>query len=243
MPCIPETSGLLNVSRQLLAVAGVANLKPGKVNSYDNEVLMPLSEFIERPEALDLLHDGQVLQVRSGRTSALPMRLTAFQHCLDIESRRRCCMERADVGCLLDSLLGCQGCCSPAQATISTIPSLCCCRISAATIPGSYAGTVAWGFCLQLPINTNLAPSRGQAQRSSSAISTAAAEDSRSKFLPCFASQACQPPDAGVGADPVLPLARGHASTALRPAVVTAAGAGQPDGQEAPARLPACRPH
>ena len=65
----------------MLAVAGVANFKPGEVDPYDNEVLMPLSEFIERPEALDLLHDGQVLQVRTGRTSALPMRLTAFQHC------------------------------------------------------------------------------------------------------------------------------------------------------------------
>ena len=41
---------------------------------------MPLSDFIERPEALDLLHDGQVFQVRAGRTSALPMLLTAFQH-------------------------------------------------------------------------------------------------------------------------------------------------------------------
>ena len=65
----------------MLDVAGVANFKPGEVNPYDNEVLMPLSEFIERPEALDLLHDGQVLQVRADRTSALPMLLTAFQHC------------------------------------------------------------------------------------------------------------------------------------------------------------------
>ena len=81
MPCIPETLGLLKVKRQVLADAGVANLKPGEVNPYDNEVLLPLSEFIERPEALDLLHDGQVLQVRCGKASALPMLMTACQHC------------------------------------------------------------------------------------------------------------------------------------------------------------------
>ena len=64
----------------MLAASGVANFKPGEVNPYDNEVLMPLSDFIERPEALDLLHDGQVLQVRCGRPSALLLRLTACQH-------------------------------------------------------------------------------------------------------------------------------------------------------------------
>ena len=105
MPCIPETLNVPKVTRgvnQMLAVAGVANFKPGEVNPYDNEVLMPLKEFIERPEALDLLHDGQVLQVCAGQASALPM------ICLPFNTACQRCSAVLLLVCLPVRLLGCQ---------------------------------------------------------------------------------------------------------------------------------------
>lgn len=63
------SSQVLNVSKWVLPEEERGKVLP-PLNPYDNELVMPLAEFVRHPIAAELLHDNEAMQARARRRRA-----------------------------------------------------------------------------------------------------------------------------------------------------------------------------